>query len=66
MKEFAIKCYSWAQAHSEREEGQGVIEYALIVGLVSIVLAGVLATAGTTWINAVTGYVTGALSSANP
>ncbi len=40
MRNVAIKAASWAQtrrAHQE-EEGQTVIEYALVVGLVSLVL----------------------------
>ncbi|GBD23177.1 hypothetical protein HRbin29_00835 [bacterium HR29] len=61
MQELIRRVVVWAQAR-QLERGQGVIEYALIVGLVSIVLAGVLATAGTGWINAVTAEVTDALS----
>lgn len=61
MRDIITKLYAWAQAH-QPEAGQGVIEYALIIGLVSIVLAGVLATAGTGWIQAVTTEVTDALS----
>ncbi len=53
MRDFMLKLYTWAEAHKSREEGQGVIEYALVVGLVSVVLAGILATAGTGWIDAV-------------
>lgn len=61
MKNHILSLVAWA--HSRRpEEGQGVIEYALIIGLVPIVLAGVLATAGAGWINAVTTEVTDALS----
>lgn len=61
MQELIRKAVAWAQAR-QPEGGQGVIEYALIIGLVSIVLAGVLAAAGTGWINAVTTEVTDALS----
>lgn len=61
MRDFMLKLYTRAEAHMRREEGQGVIEYALVVGLVSIVLAGVLAAAGTGWIGAVTDVVNNAL-----
>ncbi len=48
MRNIAIKAASWAQtrrAHQE-EEGQTVIEYALVVGLVSLVLIAALVTLG--------------------
>ncbi|MCS7293967.1 MAG: Flp family type IVb pilin [Chloroflexota bacterium] len=61
MQDLIRNVVAWAQAR-QPEAGQGVIEYALIIGLVSIVLAGVLAAAGTGWINAVTAEVTDALS----
>ena len=57
-----INVASWAQAHKTREEGQGVIEYALVVGAVSVVLVGVLALAGTGWIGDVTENVDEALN----
>jgi hypothetical protein len=39
MRNFAIKAASWAQARRQpREEGQTVIEYALVVAGISIVL----------------------------
>ncbi len=60
LRNVILKTMTWIQAH-ESEEGQGVVEYGLIVGLVSIALAGVLKTAGTGWINAVTSSVNGAL-----
>ena len=49
-------------ALQSREEGQGVVEYALVVGAVSIVLIGILATAGGGWITAVSGKVTTAIA----
>jgi Flp pilus assembly pilin Flp len=41
MRNLTIKAASWAQTRRfhQEEEGQTVIEYALVVGLVSIVLA---------------------------
>ena len=47
---------------SLREEGQGVIEYALVVGGVSIVLIVILATSGTSWIGTVTTKVSTAIA----
>jgi len=64
MQKLAIKWYSWAQARTYQEEGQGVVEYALIVGLVSVVLAVLLATAGGAWIGRVTAGVASALTDA--
>lgn len=64
MRNLTIKVASWAQtrrAHQE-EDGQTVIEYALVVGVVSVGLVGVLLLAGTDWINKVTANVTDALS----
>ena len=55
------KIAAWLQARTQREEAQGVVEYALIIGLVSIVIIGVLVTAGTGWINSITSNVTSAI-----
>ncbi len=33
---------SWFQARGRREEGQGLVEYALIIALVAILLVGAL------------------------
>ena len=41
MRDIMLRAHSWAQAHRSREEGQGVVEYALVVGGVSVVLIGV-------------------------
>lgn len=60
MHNVITKLYIWARAH-QPESGQGVIEYALIIGLVSIVLAVALAAAGGEWIGAVTQEVSDAL-----
>jgi Flp pilus assembly pilin Flp len=38
MHNLALKTISWAQARQPREQGQTVIEYALVVAGVSIVL----------------------------
>ena len=57
MRDIMLRAHSWAQAHRSREEGQGVVEYALVVGGVSVVLIGVLALAAEGWIGQVTGEV---------
>jgi Flp pilus assembly pilin Flp len=47
MRNFAIKAASWAQARRQpREEGQTVIEYALVIAVVSLVLVAAIATMG--------------------
>jgi Flp pilus assembly pilin Flp len=46
----------------DREEGQTVIEYGLVVAFVSIVTLAVLITASNGWITSVTGQITAALS----
>jgi Flp pilus assembly pilin Flp len=54
MRNLALHAYTWAQARKPRfarEEGQGVIEYALVVALVSVVLAALLVGFGTGLIN---------------
>ncbi|MBE0609199.1 MAG: Flp family type IVb pilin [Dehalococcoidia bacterium] len=38
MRDLMLKAAAWSQARQPREEGQTVIEYALIVAAVSIVL----------------------------
>jgi Flp pilus assembly pilin Flp len=47
MRSLTIKAYTWLQARHNREEGQTVIEYALVVALVSVVLILALVTFGT-------------------
>jgi pilus assembly protein Flp/PilA len=61
MKSFFI---TW-RARFEREEGQALVEYALILGLVSVVAIAVLQVVGQD-ITAILGSVTSALSSALP
>ena len=61
MRNLTIKAASWLQARQPREEGQGVIEYGLVVALVSLVIISVLATVGTTAINTVGSKITTAL-----
>ena len=46
MRNLILKAYTWNQAR-KGEEGQTVIEYALIVAVVSIVLAALIAGMGT-------------------
>ena len=49
-------------AHGLRtEDGQTVVEYALVVGLVSIVVVGIVAAAAPTWMAALTALVTTAI-----
>ena len=43
------------------EEGQTVVEYAMIVGLVSVVVVGIVATAAPAWIDTLTSLVTTAI-----
>ncbi len=43
------------------EHGQTVVEYAMLVGLVSLVIIGVLVAAAPGWISSVTGLVTTAI-----
>jgi pilus assembly protein Flp/PilA len=61
MKSFFI---TW-RARFEREEGQALVEYALILGLVSVVAIAVLKVLGTD-ITAILNAVTSALESAVP
>jgi len=61
MKSFFITL----RARFEREEGQALVEYALILGLVSVVAITVLQVVGTD-INAILAAVTSALESALP
>ena len=46
MRNLMIKAVAWKQAH-DQEEGQTVIEYALIVAVVSVVLIATVLTFGT-------------------
>ncbi len=46
MRDLMLKAAAWQQARQPREEGQTVVEYALVVALVSLVIIGVLATVG--------------------
>jgi pilus assembly protein Flp/PilA len=61
MKSFFI---TW-RARFEREEGQALVEYALILGLVSVVAIAVLQIVGED-ITKILGAVTSALASALP
>ena len=61
MKNLMLKAYTWAEARrGPREEGQTVIEYALVVALVSIVLAAALVGFGQDIIGAATDAVSDA------
>ena len=60
MRNLAIKAAAWKQARPielKDEEGQTVVEYALVVGVVSLALIILLAASGTTWITDVTAKV---------
>ncbi len=58
MRNLMVKAVAWKQAHQAREEGQTVVEYALVIGLVSLVIIGALATAGTGWITSISNEIT--------
>jgi len=47
FKLFPIRMYLAAQALRDREEGQAMVEYALILALVSVAAVTVLSTLGT-------------------
>jgi Flp pilus assembly pilin Flp len=61
LRNLILKSYTWAQAHKSREEGQGVVEYGLVVGLVSLVLIAALVTVGEDAMTAVGNAITAAL-----
>ncbi len=61
MRNLMLKAAAWGQARGPREEGQTVVEYALVVALVSLVIIGVLATTGKDAITAVDGKIDAAL-----
>ncbi len=49
------------RARFEQEEGQGLVEYALIIALVSVALIGALATM-TTGVNSIFEFISGVLT----
>ena len=60
MRNLMIKAVAWKDARPielKDEEGQTVVEYALVVGLVSLVIIAVLATAGLAWIGEISTLV---------
>ena len=64
MRNLTIKAASWAQSRRfhQEEDGQTVIEYALVVGLVSLVLIVALVTLGEGAMTAVGKKITDALA----
>ena len=61
MTKLLTKAYTWVEARrNNTEEGQTVIEYALVVALVSIVLAAALVGFGEDIINSAKSAVEGA------
>ena len=58
MRNLMLKAAAWGQARGPREEGQTVVEYALVVAAVSIVLIAGLFTFGDNIINAAQSRVT--------
>ncbi len=67
MRNLMIKAAAWKDARPveleklRKDEGQTVVEYALVIGGVSIALIIVLAAAGTGWISKVTSKVTASI-----
>lgn len=51
MRNLMLKAAAWGQARGPREEGQTVIEYALIVAVVSIALITLMGTFGVSLVN---------------
>ena len=47
MRNLALKAYTWAKVRNTNEEGQTVIEYALVTAVVSIALIALMAGFGT-------------------
>jgi pilus assembly protein Flp/PilA len=58
-----LEIITWLQARARREEGQALVEYALILGLVSVVTIALLSALGND-IGSVLSKVTSALASA--
>jgi pilus assembly protein Flp/PilA len=58
-----LEMIMWLQARARREEGQALVEYALILGLVSVVTIALLSALGND-IGSVLNKVTSALASA--
>lgn len=42
MKKFMWKSWFWMQSLKNREEGQGMVEYGLIIALIAVVVIGAL------------------------
>ena len=57
MRNLTIKAASWVQARQPGEEGQTVIEYALVVGVVSVALIALMAGFGSGVISKATSKV---------
>ena len=64
MRNLMVKAIAWKQAHTAREEGQTAVEYALVIGVVSIAIVGVLFTAASGWIGTITTEITTAVQGA--
>jgi Flp pilus assembly pilin Flp len=43
MRNLSLKAISWAQSR-KREEGQGIVEYALVLAVISLIVVTVLLT----------------------
>lgn len=59
MRDLMLKAAAWTQTRQPREEGQTVIEYALVVAGVSIVLIALLLTFGNSVIDTAQSRVDG-------
>lgn len=61
MKDLLLKLLVKCQTLSMREEGQDLVEYALVVGLISVAAVATLKSAATA-VNAVVSNITGTLN----
>ena len=62
MRNLSIKALAWAQARTRREEGQTIVEYGLVIGVISVVVIAALYTAIDGGIVAVAAKITAKLA----
>lgn len=46
MKKFALRTFTWLQTLKHRDEGQGMVEYGLIIALIAVVVIAALVLLG--------------------